>query len=102
MLFGSGRSRAKRSLLSNLLAGSSLRRLATPRGRSLQRRSSFELEALEPRLLLSGDPNGMLAHGVLTGALTAGNDEVVVALAGVAADGGQIINLKVNAAIETF
>jgi hypothetical protein len=69
------------------------------------RRSTIALEALEPRLLLSGSP-GDLSNGVLTGNLTADSDAVVVALSslngGVAADGGLVIDLTVNGEMKTY
>ncbi|HEY9238603.1 MAG TPA: LEPR-XLL domain-containing protein, partial [Burkholderiaceae bacterium] len=69
------------------------------------RRATIALEALEPRLLLSGSP-GDLSAGVLTGHLTAESDTVVIGLStlngGVAADGGLIIDLSVNGEMQTY
>src|SRR5262245_54730556 len=77
------------------------------------RRASFVLEAIEPRILLSGDP-GLLNNGGLTGNLTAQNNAVIVALnhtvttdaagdtTGVAGDSGLIIDLTVNGATQTY
>jgi hypothetical protein len=69
-------------------------------------RRKILFEAMEPRVLLSGDPNGTLAGGVLTGNLSSGADAVVVALSsingGTAADGGLIIDLTVNGNLQTF
>jgi hypothetical protein len=77
------------------------------RPRPKRRRQSFVLEAIEPRLLLSADP-GLLNGGVLTGNLTAPNNNVVVALNhtvtpdGVAKDNGLIVDLSVNGVQQTY
>ena len=59
-------------------------------------------EALEPRVLMSGDTIGNLVDGALAGILTGSNDAVVVEMAGVADDGGLIIDLTVNSVTEQF
>src|SRR5262249_22064618 len=59
---GPTRSRAKRSLISRLLTGTSPLRYSSPRGRALKRSMGFDLEPLEPRLLMSSD----LSYGAHT------------------------------------
>ena len=53
-------------------------RLAGSPGRS----GRFDLENLESRLMMAGDPLGAVADGLLTGSLTSGDDQVVVARTG--------------------
>ena len=92
-----------RQLASRLTQAQVARRKSVERSR---RREPLQLEAMEPRILLSGDPNGVLTSGVLTGSLTDAADHVVVALStvngGSAADGGLIIDLTINGDRETF
>jgi len=86
-------------------------RLTGPaRSATKPRRPNFALEVLEPRLLLSADPVVSLNTntGVLTAQLTDTADTAVVALNkaaapdGVAADGGLIIDLTINGALQQF
>src|SRR5262245_22279715 len=65
------------------------------------RSARFDIENLEQRLMMAGDV-GTMVDGVLTGSLTTGDDEVVVARTGIAGDGGLIIDLTVNGVTEQF
>ena len=66
-----------------------------------QRRRPLTLEAMEPRLLLSGDPYSFAA-GALTVTGTTGADTITIEQKAVTADGGFIVDLTINGSAYTI
>src|SRR4051812_25468135 len=91
--------------ISNIVGRSNrakIREIGVPRRPAKARRQAFALEAIEPRLLLSADPLGTIATGVLTANLSNNSDAVVITQVGSATDGGAIVDLSVNGLTERY
>ena len=64
--------------------------------------AAVRLEALEPRLLLAGDPVATLNNGALTLALTSGADEVVISQVASSTDGGIVVDITLGGLTQRF
>jgi hypothetical protein len=64
--------------------------------------AAVRLEALEPRLLLAGDPVATLNNGALTLALSDGADEVAITQVASSSDGGIVVDITLGALTQRF